>query len=82
MVVIDILRNNSYVSLYKIIDYSRREWWTVAKILFEFCIIRLGLYFVLKFYQKFSQLPVISGSLFTKYTNGMLQAITEVPTSK
>ena len=32
--------------------YSRREWWTVAKVLFEICIRRLGLYFVLKFYQK------------------------------
>ena len=32
--------------------YSRREWWTVAKVLFEICIRHLGLYFVLKFYQK------------------------------
>ena len=31
--------------------YSRSEWWTVAKVLFEICIRRLGLYFVLKFYQ-------------------------------
>ena len=33
-------------------NYSRTEWWTVAKVLFEICIRRLGLYFVLKFYQK------------------------------
>ena len=31
--------------------------------------------------KKFSPFPVILSSLFTKYTNGMLQAITEVPTS-
>ena len=31
---------------------SRREWWAVAKFLFEICIRRLGLYFVLKFYIK------------------------------
>ena len=63
-------------------NISRRKWWTVAKVLFEICIRRLGLYFVLKFYQKiFSTLPVILGSLFTKYINGLLQTVTEVPTS-
>ena len=36
------------------ISNTRREWWTVAKVLFEICIRRLGLYFVLKFYQKTS----------------------------
>ena len=31
--------------------------------------------------KKFFPLPVILGSLFTKYANGLLQAVTEVPTS-
>ena len=31
--------------------------------------------------KKFFPLPAILGSLFTKYTNGLLQAITELPTS-
>ena len=31
--------------------------------------------------KKFSPFSVILGSLFTKYTNGLLQTVTEVPTS-